>query len=660
MENMKPPAQPSFGVRFVALWVLPVVAVGLLFQIHRWDYQQIHVLLTAGDCSIESAMDGEEPHSFDTLTPDQRLILKGDTTRKSDVEREKAIWEKWPTNIVYLHNYVTRIAGSSEYRREAETHWRDDYAREITKLQPLDPDNARWDYLLADNLLAQSIKDQYSVTNADGSVTNGWAMQVLDRTKLDQAMAHFKTGLGKPMFRRYTREMQVERLAIMGEPTTFLKQIAEIGMAAGMMLPDVSSLRHLSRVSMAYVNLLTKEGRTKEAGEFLMAYRRYVPQINDDTFTLIDALVAGAVAGINADKMPAAFSKLGDDATAKQVRIETEALVQPINDFRKRQKEFRDHSVWWEDISRHSGMLAELMVPSLGECPSVADLTPSRLAEYAVIERGTLGAISGCMEVMLMVCVVLALYYRLMSKATPRPILLLPSATEWGRLLLWGLLIPVLCYYGVTRWAPWCNRSLSPSIEYPQLISQSLALLLVIVAVIFTIVIGRVRRGCSELMLPVAPVVPLPWRAWGCVLVGVPMVLGILPEGMLTLEDIPGHHWSAYLPPVMGGALILSGLAYLIHGIIWRQWFRKDYAAYYGSLMRALIPVMALTVIVLNSVAYPYLRWEERHWITSDTLVRIDPNGSFTVVEARVTHRLKTEVQQAAAKFPEICRRPVR
>jgi hypothetical protein len=75
-------------------------------------------------------------------------------------------------------------------------------------------------------------------------------------------------------------------------------------------------------------------------------------------------------------------------------------------------------------------------------------------------------------------------------------------------------------------------------------------------------------------------------------------------------------------------------------------------AAYFGSLARTLIPVLALALILVNVCSRPYLRWSEQRWLARDTLLAIDTGGGFTAVESRVTQRLQSEIAQAAAGLP--------
>lgn len=219
--------------------------------------------------------------------------------------------------------------------------------------------------------------------------------------------------------------------------------------------------------------------------------------------------------------------------------------------------------------------------------------------------------------------------------------------------LLFGVILPILSYVVVTRWVPWTNHNLGLAFGFPQFIAQILALMLVMVASIFIIVSQWVRRGCNELALPVAPGIPFAWRAVGCVLIEVVAILAVLPGAVLAVEDVPGYDWAAYLPVVIGGILILSVLAYWIYGIVRRSWFRKTYSAYYGSLLQASVPAIALMVIALNIIALPYLRHEEGRLIAKDTLIHVDSKGP-TKIETRLVLRLKTEMQQASARFPEI------
>ncbi|MCX6984655.1 MAG: permease prefix domain 1-containing protein, partial [Lentisphaerae bacterium] len=250
-------------IKIAAQWLLAPLAIAIAVMTTDWvEFQAVNMLnsLTGTGYAF-----GPDINSVQRkLSPDQRLVLYGDPARKSFADKQKAIWEKWPKSKIYLHNYITHLISGAATGHYAEL------AAEIAKLQPLDPDNARFDYILAGRLLDQAVDIKSSSEKGpDGKPKTVYDTTIKDRAKLDEAMLHLKAGLAKPEFRRYTREMAVERLAIMGEPTSLLQEIQEISMLAGILLPDLSHLRNLERTSVFYGELLANEGKRKEADIFL-------------------------------------------------------------------------------------------------------------------------------------------------------------------------------------------------------------------------------------------------------------------------------------------------------------------------------------------------------------------------------------------------------
>jgi len=101
---------------------------------------------------------------------------------------------------------------------------------------------------------------------------------------------------------------------------------------------------------------------------------------------------------------------------------------------------------------------------------------------------------------------------------------------------------------------------------------------------------------------------------------------------------------------LLAGGLILVLITLLIRGILRDVRYGRRCAAYYGCLMRTVIPVVALALILANICSRPYLRHAERRWLAQDTVTGVDPDGGFTTVESRLVQRLKAEMQQAAGQ----------
>ena len=656
-------------IRLAAQWLLAPLAVAVAVLTTDWGTFQV-VRLVEALGGNDNALFQQGPGVRHGLTPEQQLVLYGDRTRKTTIEQQRAIWEKWPASKVYLHNHLTYLV-ARDGELGAKTPERDAaFAAEVAKLQSLDPDNARFDYLLAGRLLDQAVETKSrEVKGPDGKSKAEYDTVVKDRAKLDAAMAHFKAGLAKPEFRRYTRELAVERLAILGEPTSLLQEISEIALIAGVLLPDLAHLRNLARTTVFYGELLANEGRREEADLFLNAYRRFVPQLSRDSFTLIDVLVVGAIAGVAADRVPAVYDQLGDTAAAERARAETTALAAPLKQWKeKRQAADKTPAgqAWATDLRRHGGILAGLLLPALGEYPTPAELAPGRHLEYVVAEGLALGVLSVGLTELMLGFVLMAFCYRWVRGGGPGTLQLLPEASEVVRVLSLGVLLPLLLFYLFTRWLPWNGRDLSLSYGWPQFLVQLLTLFLVMMGMTLGLAGRTVRRRCRELLLPVAPASRTFWRVAGWSLIGilVSVLLSLLClfVSLWIAGALNEHPWMGTQDPktqvvvfwylaLPANVLLLFVAVAIGYGIVRDVRFGRSCAAYYGSLARTLIPVVALALILVSVCSRPYLRMEERRLLRSDRVMRIDPNGGFTVVESRVTQRLKAEIQQAAGKL---------
>jgi len=638
-------------VRLAAQWLLAPLAVAVAaMTADLGSLQALRVMSNLNGYDIPLIPSGgasEDLGMRRSLTPDQRLVLHGDTTKPTPIAQQKAIWDKWPTNKVYLHNYVTCLLSKEP----------DDtvVAAEITKLQPLDPDNARFDYILAGRLLKEAVEDKRrEVKGPDGKTKTETDTVIKDRAKLDEAMAHFKAGLAKPEFRRYGREMNTERLAIMGEPTSLLQEIAQISFLAGTLLPDASKWRDLERKTLFYGELLASEGRRAEADIFLNAHNRFVLQINRDVFVLIDVLVVGAIANLAAERVPAIYEKLGDTAAAERAREEAAVLAAPVKQFKERVKAFGPPAGQaWETVTRYGSIIANMLLPALGEYPTAEELAPSRHSEYVAAEGLALGILSVVLFVMMLLFVFVALYYRWVRPGRTATLLLLPEASEVARLLAYGVLLPLLGYYLVTRWLPWGPRELGLGYGGEVLLASLLTLLFVMMGITVTLAGRLVRRRCQELQLPVAPPPHRFWKIAAWSLIGILAVPGFLPATTICwigewpfMQSLDRLHffWGLFV-----ALALLTLLIRVVCGIASDVRFGRRCAAYYGSLARTLIPVVALALILVNICSRPYLRMEERRLVKSDTLMCSDlAAGGFTGLESRLVQRLKAEIQEAA------------
>jgi hypothetical protein len=629
-------------VRLAAQWLLAPLAVAVAVLTSDWHaFKLIGVVSALSDA--ESSVEGFFTDQRN-LTPDQRLVLDGDKTRPTRLEQQKAIWERWPTNKVYLHNYVTHLLNDYQMLGATPADQYSALRSEIETLRPIDPGNARFDFILAGKLLEEAVESESREVEGPGGKKTEYDFTVKDPAKLDEAMALFKGGLSKPDYRRYNREMAVERLAIMGKPTSMLQQISQIGMLAGVLLPDLAHMRKLHRAAVFYGERLANEGRREEAWVYLDSYRSFVPLFTSDSFTLIDVLVAGAIAGYAEDRVPAIYEKMGDPASAKRARAETARLAAPVKEWKARRRAAEELHESETLLMQHASVLAALLLPAIGEFPTLEELAPSRLIEYVVAEGFALAALSLTLFCGMLLCGFAAFYYRRMRDGGDCTLLLLPEPGEVVALLGLGVLAPLIGYYLVTRWLPWAGRDLSLLYGGVPFAAQLVVLFIAMLGFLGALAARFVRRRCRELLLPVPPPAPFAWRVFAGV--------------MLALLAIPAVTWGAWFKPddyplaVMAGVfavmLLVPGMAWAVWRLVREVDYGRSCAAYYGSLARTLLPVIALALILVNVSSRPYLRMAERRLLQSDTLMGPDPFGGFTSIESRLVHRLIAEMTKAA------------
>ena len=580
------------------------------------------------------------PPPFSTISETNKLILSGDQTRTGRAAQQRAIWERWPDDKVYLHNYLTYLA-AEDHTTSSEAAFAA-FSAEIAKLQPLDPDNARFEYLLAGKLLEQAgeFKSEPVKNPPPGGKSHQAMFVIKDRQKLDRAMALLKTALAKPFFRTHTPEMTKRRDAMFRPPTTMAENLYQLYRYAGISLPDIVPHLSLAKASVYYGERLAAEGRLAEAGVYLDAYKTMIAQMNRDSFTLIEQLVIGAMAGFAAERVPPIYEQMGQPEKAAMAKAEAVALQAPAKEFKDRRKNRNNSELVL--IKEHGALLAFFMLPSLGELVSIGDLAPGRELDFVIAEQFAMAGVSVLLFGCMMACLAATLYRRFRHRGAP-PLLLLPTLAGTLRIIGFGILLPLLAYYLLTRYLPGAGRDFSIVLAFPKLAAELCFLLLAMFWITTSLAERQVRRRCRELDLPVPP----PLRTTGWLVAEAALFAAFL---LACVFSFPGTTDSRSAMVLAGGLAAAAVLLECTREIMSQRQERKSREQcrlYYGTRTRSLIPVCALAMILLSVASSPFLRFEERRLVREDNVCGLDADGGFTIVEARVTKRLRDGVQAA-------------
>lgn len=631
---------PSSAPHWLARWVLVLVAVAVVAW--NWDHAPRVIIGTLDSLGSESEFPFFDPGGASTakrLTHEQVFLLEGDLTRTHRHEQQRAIWEAQPDNRVYLGNYVTALAGAGTDNLSQEF-----FRGEMAAARQLDPENARYDYLEAKRLLKASAEILSEKVGEDeqGKAKTVCSLQVRDREQLDEAMALFRAGLGKPYWRRYSADMLQERLDVFGPPQRLLDLVHRTAIAAGTLLPDLAQLKALAQASRLYAELLIAEGKAAEAAPYLEAWEILGRQVTEDSFTLIDLLVASAIFKDAEQAVPPLYRQLGREAEAERVAARAAQIAKPVTDWREqknlaRKQESQTAGPLQDEqlLQERGGVLASLLLPALGKWPAAAEYAPGRMLEYVVFTEFVIAVILAALLLTLFISYLLALRWRVFRPTgEPPPPILMPDLVTLFRILLLGVILPLALFFVVTRALPWSGHEYSRSVGMHKLAAEFGLLAVALGTLPILMTVAQVQRRCRALGLPIAR-----WQArylwWSLGSIGALLLLVVwfLPPTSRPMVQTLAKVGLGFLAAALAVGILL-GIGQGVGG-------QRQHGVFYGAVFRTLVPMLALTIIVLGVSTRPVLLWSEARYLERDTLMQDRDRVGFTRIENDLVESLR-------------------
>jgi len=379
--------------------------------------------------------------------------------------------------------------------------------------------------------------------------------------------------------------------------------IGRVGFAAGMLLPDISRYRNLARASTEYAKLLIAEGREKEAVPYLMAWYPMAKNGFEDNSTLIETLVSFAIVREGSNSI-ACLQMIGEEERAAEMSRKVAAVVGVYNDYRASLKS-PDNDI--DDVvMKHGSILHSLLLPALGSHGiEQEDLAPGRYVEQTILEKGWLAGFTGWLLFVMLCLFLLALYLRFDEGGASAPLLLVPDAGQMLHVVAYSVLIPLAVFYIYTRHTDLAGRDLSMRM-WPRFVTELHLLTVVMLSVAAYQVQKYVDKRCRE--------------------------LGLETPGIRKYV----HVFLFSLVPVGLVAWLASG--------------KKRSAMFRGTIARSLIPLLALIIVIVGSLVYPYLIDREKRYVRDDGILGLPEEGGFTRIETQVTERLNRLALEAMEK----------
>ncbi|MFA6714735.1 MAG: permease prefix domain 1-containing protein [Victivallales bacterium] len=577
---------------------------------------------------------------FEKYTPDEKLILYGDTSRKSRSEQQKAIWERFPENKVYLANYVLMLLAEKKNNKA----WEDTMASALKTAKLEDPDNALYDYISAGLLIEKGCKIESKrkrvTKNGKETAEKEYFITIKDRKRMDEAVEAYLEGTRKKYCRSYVLDMLHHRLDIMGKPQNVGENMRQVVLAAGVWLPHLTNFRNTVRGIWKYAEILQQEGKQQEALRIITPWKPFLKQVTKDAGFLIDVLVDVAIAGIGEKTIPEIYRKAGKIKQAETAERELKKIVEPYKNWKA---DAGESNIDLKALEK-TGALAAMLLPALGKVDFTEDdFAISRKIEYTALEKFGVLLLNALFMIGMIGTLLTALYWRMRSGQ--KALLLAPSARLVGKVLLLGIILPPAVYLLISVSGILGGHEYNIASNFIALGAQFIILLATIPALIFAMIRKYIRQRCRELDIA------YPEREKSRIdcIIGITAILYFLVFAILPLRYSPPQGPLPLSLMAVGWLGVIIATACVIVLVVrYLSSILSDgkYALYYGALAKTLTPVLALAMIFMTLLVVPYLEWREADLIGKDRIIYGQPK-SFSRVEHQVVQRLKNAMLKA-------------
>ena len=583
---------------------------------------------------------------FERYTPDEKLILYGDKSRDNKAESQKAIWERFPENKVYLANYIITLLSFShktEYEREK-------LFAELEMAKQKDPENALYNYITASLLLDKACKIEHKQTRKrvgkSKRIRYGreYSITVKDRNMMNRVVDEYLKGIRKKYCRSYILKMLDKRLEIMGRPVNIKENIQQIALAASCVLPHLTRYRELSVGCWKYAETLQDEGKGKVALKTIGSWRRYLAHLAEDSDLFISALITVATAKAAEKIIPSIYRRAGKNHDAENVEKVLKRII-AVDEKRRDESDNFNLGRYYNKI----GVLGAMLLPHVGKLEYTAeDYELSNKVEYAAIERFLIVLLNFIFLIFVVGGSFTVLYWRIRSRQ--KALLLAPPLKLMGRILLRGFILPLGIYFLISFTGIIGGHEYNISYNVAAVAAQFTLLLVSIPTVIFMQTRKHVRRRCLELNLPVSCGGIRKALKITCIcMLPILAVLAVLPPPYVYKTANTGIKSLPGLLGLIALGIIVIALIMLLIKFFTTIFSGDKYALYYGALAKTLTPVFAAGMILITVCVLPALQWREADLISRDKIIYGQPKG-FSTAEFDVTQKLKKDMLKALQK----------
>ncbi len=497
-------------LRAVAWWtarvtLLPaaIIACGLFMVSNMtvpWMAQALQGGIgSSGDPLTNWAEDRAEQAVREQMSPTQELIFFGDESAASPVERWRGLRDRFPDEPLYQTNYITWLLvehGGSLNERDPEALGL--LLDALDRGERIEPDNGFYAAMRAALLLSYAgeltTDESLAVTtmNRQGEPDTSHPMVYaeVDDAMLRRGLAALREAAGKPYVTDHAVDMLRHRIEQLPPAQSMRDYVYRIGHAVGTLLPTLNWERTLARAVQATAIRMSRHGDAASASAVLDDLRQINAKRAAGNDTFIGLLVTASIRDIELGTrvLVADLADQPEQAASAQRRLD---------EWTRRFHGWRHAGeADTEALIFRAGILLSMMIPNIPGYD--VDVTPFRLAEYNLFDRGALTVL--LLALILLAAIVAGAGLQLVWRRRDRkdaPILLWIGWRRFGLVTLGAVVLPVLAFT-VFAFSPLGGREWGVN-HNPVTGVDHLAAGLLVLMLLWLLGVEALRRRAAEL-----------------------------------------------------------------------------------------------------------------------------------------------------------------
>lgn len=480
------------------------------------------------------------------------------------------------------------------------------YLNALKNGEKIEPQNMLYNLFLAEFYLDRGVI-------GEGEFKSIKESKILDKANYQKGIYEISKLINKTYFKTYSKEYEEYKLSLIPDPTSFTENFIVSYLSFDGRFNSNAQFRESARKIRYAMQMMSKNEQQAEAVKLADKWSNISLKLITDSNTLTDYLVFQASSTILAKESMEVYKRAGLNAKADKIYHQLEE----IKSWRNTDRQSKNY----EKIEKYSPVLIQIMLPVLGAVNlDENELAPARYVEYLQMYMAVVISIILFLILLIIWSLAKGIFWLVKTKnVVDKPTILILSWNDYTRAIGFGIILPIVFYYFVSV-TPFIGR-LEYSLDHnlPITIFLTAIFLLAIIFIPIWIIGKAIRKQLEEQNINV----PDSKSEKKQKLITYSFFVVFIVAITAFISVILNSDLSNIITICCGGVVLL-----LFAALIWVsiRFYKshRNYPTFYGTLPLSVVPILAISIILITSICIPFLKSTERYWILKDkyTVVR--------------------------------------